>query len=40
MIELEVGSFDTHEYLGKVREKRSSDFQKYYQSYSEQFTLE
>ena len=40
MIELEAGSFDTHEYLDKLREKRSADFQKYYQSYSEEYALD
>ena len=39
MIELDAGSFDTHEYLGAVKEKHSQDFERYYNSYREQFAL-
>ena len=39
MIELEGGSFDTHEYLGKVREKRSPDFERYFRDYKERYAL-
>ena len=39
MIELEGGSFDTHEYLGKVKEKRSPDFERYFRDYKERYAL-
>ncbi len=39
LIELHSGVFDTHEYLGEVREKRSGDFEKYYEEYRARFSL-
>ena len=39
MIELNAGSFETHEYLGNVKEKRSQDFAQYYDTYRERFSL-
>ena len=39
MIELEAGSFDTHEYLGKVKAKHSVNFERYFQSYKMKFSL-
>ena len=40
MIELEGGSFDTHDYLGKVKEKRSPDFERYYRDYKARYALD
>ncbi len=40
IIEMEAGSFDTHEYLGRIKEKQSPDYQKYYENYSKQFTFD
>ena len=40
MIELESNSFDTHEYLKTLKEKRSASFARYYAEYSQQFTVE
>ena len=37
MIELEGGSFDTHEYL--VKEKRSPDFERYFREYKARYAL-
>ncbi len=39
MIELEADLFDTHEYLSQVKEKRSADFDRVYDEYSERFAL-
>ena len=39
LIELHSGVFDTHEYLGEVREKRSGEFQRYYEEYRSRFRL-
>jgi phosphate:Na+ symporter len=39
MIELESEQFDTHEYINNLREKRSEDFDWYYDSYKKRFTL-
>ncbi|MBO4747055.1 MAG: Na/Pi cotransporter family protein [Clostridiales bacterium] len=40
IIELEAGSFDTHEYLGKIKEKQTPEYQKYYDTYVNQFTFD
>ena len=40
MIELYIGSFDTHEYLGMIKEKRSRNFEPLFQSYREKYHLE
>ena len=40
IIELEAGSFDTHEYLGRIKEKQSPDYQKHYENFSKQFTFD
>ena len=40
IIEMEAESFDTHEYLGRIKEKQSPDYQKYYENYSKQFTFD
>lgn len=38
IIELESGdAFDTHEYLGNIKEKQTPDYQHYYEEYSKQF---
>jgi len=39
MIELDMGSFDTHEYLNKLKEKRTPDFERYYEEYRTKFAL-
>lgn len=39
LIELSGGSFDTHEYLGKVKEKRSPSYERDFQDYKAKFTL-
>ena len=39
LIELDAGAFDTHEYLERLREKGSPDFQRYYDSFRTQFAL-
>ncbi|MBO4452628.1 MAG: PhoU domain-containing protein, partial [Clostridia bacterium] len=33
MIELEADEFDTHRYLGSVKQKRSEDFERYYNEF-------
>ena len=40
MIEIEADEFDTHRYLGAVKQKRSEDFERYYQSYREEYFFE
>ena len=40
MIELEADEFDTHRYLGAVKQKRSEDFERYYQAYREKYDFE
>lgn len=39
MIELEADEFDTHRYLGAVKQKRSEDFERHYQFYKEKYAL-
>ena len=39
LIELDSGLFDTHEYLGQIREKRSPDFERYYTDFRKKFSL-
>ena len=39
LIELESGYFDTHEYLGKVRERRSDEFMKAYETYHAKYNI-
>ena len=40
VIELYVGSFDTHEYLGEIKQKRSENFERYYQTYKEKYSFD
>ncbi len=40
MIELEADEFDTHRYLGAVKQKRSEEFERYYQAYGEKYGFE
>ena len=40
MIELYAGSFDTHEYLGKVKQKRTENFERYYQAYNIKYSFD
>ena len=37
MIELEADEFDTHRYLGSVKQKRSEEFENYYRAYGEKY---
>ena len=39
MIELEAEVFDTHEYLDRLKNAHSADFERYYQEYQQQFSL-
>ncbi|MBQ7371757.1 MAG: Na/Pi cotransporter family protein [Blautia sp.] len=39
IIELDLGSYDTHEYLGKVKKLRTQDFERYFSGYQKQFEL-
>lgn len=40
IIELEADEFDTHKYLGVVKEKRSEDFENHYQEYKNRYFFE
>ena len=40
IIELEADDFDTHEYLGNLKEKQTADYQQHYDEYSKQFFFE
>ena len=40
MIELEVDEFDTHRYLGAVKQKRSEEFENCYQAYCAKYSFE
>ncbi|MBO4277486.1 MAG: Na/Pi cotransporter family protein [Clostridia bacterium] len=40
MIELEADEFDTHKYLGAVKQKHSEDFERSYMSYREKYSFE
>ena len=40
MIELRVGSFDTHEYLDVELQKRSQNYERYYQAYKTKYALD
>ena len=39
MIELDLGCYDTHEYLGRIKEKRTPDFDRYFEGYRTRFEL-
>ena len=39
MIELDAGTFDTHEYLDHVREKHSREFERYSEQFRKEFAL-
>ena len=39
MLELDVGAFETHEYLENLREKRTQSFQKYLEGYRKTFEI-
>ena len=39
VIELDMGSFDTHEYLTQVKEKRTPDFERYFGEFAEKYAL-
>ena len=40
IIELEADDFDTHEYLGNLKEKQTADYQHYYENYAKEFFFE
>ncbi len=40
LIELSTGSFDTHMYLGRIKEKRSPDFERYIQDYTAKYSFD
>ncbi|MBR4360070.1 MAG: Na/Pi cotransporter family protein [Clostridia bacterium] len=40
LIELYIGSFDTHEYLGQVKQKRSKNYELYFQDYKKKYGLD
>ena len=40
MIEIEENEFDTHRYLGAVKQKKSEDFERYFREYRERFDFE
>lgn len=40
LIELNTGSFDTHMYLGRIKEKRSPDFERYIQDYTAKYSFD
>ncbi|MBR5937850.1 MAG: Na/Pi cotransporter family protein [Clostridiales bacterium] len=40
IIELEAGSFDTHEYLGTIKEKQTPEYQKHYDEFQKQFSFD
>ena len=40
MIEIEADEFDTHKYLGDVKQKRSEDFEHYYDAFKTEFSFE
>ncbi len=39
MIELDEGSFDTHEYLTQIKEQRSPEFERHYKEFRKRFAL-
>jgi len=39
MIELYMGAFDTHEYLGMVKQKRSRNYERYFQDYKKRYSF-
>ena len=39
VIELDSGSFDTHQYLSKVKEKRSDDFERHFEGFRLKYSL-
>lgn len=39
VIELDAGSYDTHQYLGKVKKMRTKDFEQYYMGYQKRYEI-
>lgn len=39
VIELDAGSYDTHQYLGKVKKMRTRDFEQYYLGYQKRYEI-
>ena len=37
MIEIEADEFDTHKYLGDVKQKRSEDFERHYDDFKKEY---
>ncbi|MBP5491221.1 MAG: Na/Pi cotransporter family protein [Clostridiales bacterium] len=40
IIEMEADEFDTHKYLGKIKEKQSPEFQKLFESYTKEYAID
>jgi phosphate:Na+ symporter len=40
MIELEIGAFDTHEYLNSLRDVHTDSFNRYFEHYKDKYDLE
>ena len=40
MIELNAGTFDTHEYLDRLKQHRTADYDRYFKDYRARFALE
>ena len=40
MIELEIGTFDTHEYLSSLRDVHTDSFNRYFEHYKNKYDLE
>ena len=40
MIELEADEFDTHKYLGALKQRHSEDFERYYNDFGAKFTFD
>ena len=39
IIELESDAYDPHQYLRQTRDRRSADFEKYYEEYAQRFAI-
>ena len=39
MIELNAGTFDTHEYLDRIKQQRTADYQRYFNDFRERYVL-
>ncbi len=39
MIELNAGTFDTHEYLDRIKQQRTADYQRYFNDFRGRYVL-